>query len=39
MFVLWPNTLLFISAGIVISIVVFVIYGCIKGWENVFPNE
>ena len=39
MFVLWPNATLFIVAAMVAAIVGFVIYGCIKGFENLFPNE
>lgn len=39
MFVLWPNITLFVCVGIVISIFGFIIYGFIKGWENVFPND
>ncbi len=39
MFVLWPNVILFVCAAIVFSIVGFVIYGFIKGFENLFPDD
>jgi len=38
-FIIPPNFILFVCAGIVIGIIGFVIYGFIKGFENVFPNE
>lgn len=38
-FILPPNFILFVCAGIVIGIIGFVIYGFIKGFENVFPEE
>ena len=33
------NTTLWICVALVGSVVGFVIYGCIKGFENTFPNE
>jgi hypothetical protein len=39
MFVLPPNFMLLVCAAIVFAIVGFVIYGFIKGFENIFPNE
>ena len=39
MFVLWPNTILFIVLGLLLAVVGFIIYGCIKGFENTFKND
>jgi hypothetical protein len=39
MFVLPPNTILLICAAIVFAIVGYVIYGLVKGFENIFPKE
>jgi hypothetical protein len=39
MFILPYNTTLWICAAIVGGIVGFVIYGLIKGFENLFPND
>ena len=39
MFVLWPNTVTLICFALVASTVGFIIYGCIKGFENIFKNE
>ncbi len=39
MFVLPPNFMLLVCAAIVFGIIGFVIYGFIKGFENIFPNE
>jgi hypothetical protein len=39
MFVLPPNTILLICAAIVFAIVGFVIYGFVKGFENIFRDE
>lgn len=33
------NFLLWVCVVIVGAVIGFVIYGCIKGFENVFPNE
>lgn len=38
MFTLPYNTTLVIVGGIVLAVVGFVIYGFIKGWENVFRD-
>ena len=38
MFVLPPNTILLICAAIVVAIIGFVIYGCVKGFEKFFPE-
>jgi len=38
MFTIPGNTLLVVGAGIVLAVVGFVIYGFIKGWENVTPE-
>lgn len=35
MFTIPANTLLFFGVGIVVATLGFVVYGCIKGWENV----
>jgi hypothetical protein len=39
MFVLWPNIVIFISAALVAATIGFVIYGCLKGFEKIFPGE
>ena len=39
MFVLWPNILVLIAASLVAATIGFIIYGCIKGFENTFKNE
>ncbi len=39
MFVLWPNVVNLICAVLVGATIGFVIYGCIKGFENTFPND
>lgn len=39
MFTIPYNTTLFIVAAIVFGVVGFVIYGCIKGWENVLKED
>jgi len=38
MFTIPANTLLFFGLGIVVGTIGFVIYGCIKGWENVMKD-
>lgn len=38
MFTIPGNTLLVFGAGIVIAVIGFVIYGCVKGWKNVMPD-
>jgi len=38
MFTIPANTLLFFGLGIVVATIGFVIYGCIKGWENVMKD-
>jgi len=39
MFVLFPNAVLLISVILVAATLGFIIYGCIKGFENLFPND
>jgi len=39
MFIIPYNTTLWVCAAIVIGIIGFVIYGCIKGFENTFTHE
>jgi hypothetical protein len=38
MFVLYQNFLLWVCVAIVGGVIGFVIYGCIKGFENIFPD-
>jgi len=38
MFVLDQNFLLWVCVAIVGGVIGFVIYGCIKGFENLFPD-
>lgn len=39
MFVLNQNFLLWVCVAIVGGVIGFVIYGCIKGFENLFPER
>jgi hypothetical protein len=39
MFVLPPEFMLIVCVAIVFAIIGFVIYGCVKGFENIFPEE
>jgi hypothetical protein len=39
MFVLWPNTVLWVCLGLVVGPIGFIIYGLFKGFENTFPND
>ncbi len=39
MFVLWPNIVVFIAAALIGSTIGFVIYGCIKGFDNTFKGD
>ena len=39
MFVLWPNTVLWVCVGLVGGAIGFVVYGILKGFENTFPND
>jgi len=41
-FVLWPNVIFFVCLGIVLSILGFIVYGSVVGFENTlkeFDNE
>jgi uncharacterized membrane protein len=38
MFTIPPNTILVFGVAIVVAVIGFVIYGCIKGWKNVLPD-
>jgi len=38
MFTIPANTMLFFGVVIVAAIIGFVIYGFVKGWENVMPD-
>jgi hypothetical protein len=38
MFVLNQNFMLWVCVVIVGAVIGFVIYGCIKGFENIFPD-
>ena len=39
MFVLWPNVVTLFCAALVAGTIGFIIYGCIKGFENTFPDD
>lgn len=39
MFVLPQNFILWVCVAIVVILVVFVIYGSVKGFENMFRND
>jgi hypothetical protein len=39
MFILPYNTTLWICVAIAVGIAGFIIYGLIKGFENLFPND
>ena len=36
--VLWPNTILIVCAGVVLSIVGYIVYGVIVGFGNTFKE-
>jgi uncharacterized membrane protein len=38
MFTIPANTILVFGVAIVVAVIGFVIYGCIKGWKNVMPD-
>ncbi len=38
MFTIPANTILVFGVAIVLAVIGFVIYGCIKGWKNVMPD-
>ena len=38
MFTIPPNTILFICVVIIVAIIGFVIYGCIKGFDKFFRS-
>ncbi len=38
MFTIPANTILIFGVVIVLAVIGFVIYGCIKGWKNVMPD-
>ncbi len=38
MFTIPGNTLLVIGVAIVLATICFVVYGFVKGWENVMPD-
>ena len=38
MFVMFPNVVLLIAVVLVGATIGFIIYGCIKGFENTFPK-
>ena len=39
MYILWPNFISLVVAGLLGATLGFVIYGLIKGFENTFPND
>ena len=39
MFVLWPNVTTLVVVALIGAVIGFVIYGCIKGFENTFPDD
>lgn len=39
MFVMWPNIVTLVCGVLVIGTIGFIVYGYIKGFENLFPNE
>ncbi len=39
MFIIWPNSILWICVALVVSTIGFIIYGLVKGFENTFPND
>jgi len=38
MFTIPHNIMLVFGLGIVLAVIGFVIYGCVKGWKNVMPE-
>ena len=39
MYILWPNAVTFIVFLLVSATIGFVIYGCIKGFDHLFPDD
>ena len=39
MFVLWPHFITLVCLALVGGTIGFIIYGLIKGFENIFPND
>ena len=39
MWVLWPETVTLICGGMLIATLIFIVYGCIVGFENTLVNE
>ena len=37
-FILWPNIILFVCIGIILSIIGYIIYGIIVGFENTLKD-
>ena len=37
-FILWPNIILFVCIGIFVSIICYIIYGVIVGFENTLKD-
>lgn len=37
-FILWPNIILFVCIGIIFSIIGYIIYGVIVGFENTLKD-
>lgn len=38
MFTIPHNILLIAGFGIALAVIGFVVYGCVKGWKNVYPD-
>jgi len=39
MYVLWPNFMTLVVVALLASVIGFIIYGLIKGFDNTFPND
>ena len=37
-FVIWPNIILFVCVGIIVSIIGYIIYGTVVGFENTLKD-
>ena len=35
----WPNITIVICGGIILATLGFIVYGCVKGFDKVFPDE
>jgi len=39
MWTIWPESITLICGGLMLATIIFIIYGCIVGFENTMVNE